>query len=66
MSEILFQNFQLWVCCGLLHQLSVAEISDPFCHSVGTYVPAIYRNLLSVKVIFYSGKYMSILFSPAI
>ncbi len=35
MSEILFRNFQLLVCCGLLHQLSVTEISDAFCHSVG-------------------------------
>jgi hypothetical protein len=37
MSEILFRNFQLLVsvvCWGLLHQLSVTEISDPFCHSV--------------------------------
>jgi hypothetical protein len=66
MSEMLFQNFQLLECCGLLHQLSVAEISDPFCHSVGTCVPAINKNLLSVKVIFYSGKYMTILFSTAI
>ncbi len=45
---------------------SVAEISDPCCHSVGTCVPAINRNLLSVKVIFYAGKHTSILFSPAI
>jgi hypothetical protein len=66
MSEILFQNFQLLERCGLLLKLSVAEISDPFCHSVGTCVPAINRNLLSVKVIFYSGKHTSILFSPAI
>jgi hypothetical protein len=34
MSEFLFRNFQLLVCCGFLHQLSVTEISDPFCHSV--------------------------------
>jgi hypothetical protein len=34
MSEFLFRNFQLLVCCGLRHQLSVTEISDPFCHSV--------------------------------
>jgi hypothetical protein len=34
MSENLFLNFQLLVCCGLLHQLSVTEISDDFCHSV--------------------------------
>jgi hypothetical protein len=34
MSEILFWNFQLLVCCGLLHQLPVTEISDPFCHRV--------------------------------
>jgi hypothetical protein len=33
MLEFLFRNFQLLVCCGLLHQLSVTEISDPFCHS---------------------------------
>jgi hypothetical protein len=31
---ILFRNFQLLVCCGLLHQLFVTEISDAFCHSV--------------------------------
>jgi hypothetical protein len=30
MSEILFRNVQLLVCCGLLHQLPVTEISDPF------------------------------------
>jgi hypothetical protein len=34
MSEILFRNFQLLVCCGLLHQLPVPEISDAFGHSV--------------------------------
>jgi hypothetical protein len=34
MLEILFRNFQLLVRCGLLHQLPVTEISDPFCHSV--------------------------------
>jgi hypothetical protein len=34
MLEILFRNFQLLMCCGLLHQLSVMEISDAFCHSV--------------------------------
>jgi hypothetical protein len=34
MLEILFRNFQLLVCCGLLHQLPVTKISDPFCHSV--------------------------------
>jgi hypothetical protein len=34
MSEILFRNFQLLVCCGLLHQLPVTEISDAFCHSI--------------------------------
>ncbi len=34
MSEKLFRNFQLLVCCGLLHQLSVTEISNAFCHSV--------------------------------
>jgi hypothetical protein len=34
MSEILFRNFYLLVCCGLLHQLSVKEISVAFCHSV--------------------------------
>ncbi len=34
MSEILFRNFQLLDCCGLLHQLPVTEISVPFCHSV--------------------------------
>jgi hypothetical protein len=34
MLEIFFRNFQLLVCCGLLHQLSVTEISDAFCHIV--------------------------------
>ncbi len=35
MSEILFRNFQLLeLCCGLLHQLSVTEIYDSFCHCV--------------------------------
>jgi hypothetical protein len=32
-SEILSQNFQLLVSFGLLHQLSVADISDTFCHN---------------------------------
>ncbi len=41
MSDILFRNGQLLVCCGLLHQLSVTEISDPFCHSATT-PPTIY------------------------
>jgi hypothetical protein len=36
MLEIWFRNFQLLVCCVLLHQLSVTEISDPFCHSVAS------------------------------
>ncbi len=38
MSEILFRNFQLLVCCGLLHQLSVTEIYDAFCHSAVTWL----------------------------
>ncbi len=38
MSEFLFRNFQLLVSCGLLHQLSVTEISDPFCHTVYEYI----------------------------
>jgi hypothetical protein len=38
MSEILLRNFQLLVCCGLLHQLSVTEISDAFCHSVAAQI----------------------------
>ncbi len=34
MSEILSSDFQLLVCFGLLHQFSVIEFSDTFCHSV--------------------------------
>jgi hypothetical protein len=44
MSENLFRNFKLLVCCGLLHQLSVTEISDDFCHSVA---PKQLQNLLN-------------------
>jgi hypothetical protein len=32
MSQIIFRNFQLLVCIGLLHQFSAAEFFRYFCH----------------------------------